>query len=408
MNRNSIDIRDKAFKKLRHLVNKWQHMKTLPPSLLTFEELVNLDVSHNSIVTVQNSVYNELIYHYMQSSVKDFYINNDHLVNLQVKTHEIATDNTDTHLPIIQTDFDFLTRLCMIDKYSLQWVSQHDSVDQCTSESYSTYSRAARCSHAQHKLKVNHKGFKFDYKILQSVNSIENISMANGRLLMIPISFFTNMYDLQNLDLHSNQLHNLSLWFPQTAQLQNLDVSDNKLMSMPLIMLKKSRQSPKSKSAGKKHDVYKDHISLNVSSNYLSALDPGAFCEYRHLKCLDVSYNWLTEFDSACGMHLGRLYLAGNSLQVLPRASFPDLKVLDISNNHINHNSLKWNNMHSLQNLRLDSNPLLELPKGSFQSLTDLQVLDLSNCSLVNVNDKSFKGLKNLTVLCLAITNWYN
>ena len=232
---------------------------------------------------------------------------------------------------------------------------------------------------------------------IMGVNSAENISLANSNFSRIPANFFEKMNHLQNLDLHNNQLHNLHLIFPTPAKLQNLDLSDNKLDSMPLIFQNKSTLNSE-----EGYGPYKDYSYLNVSRNELETLDPETFCGYHYLKMIDLSHNRLAKFDSSCDLNVKRLYLAGNFLQVLPRASFPYLKVLDLSCNHINQSSLKWENMTLLQHLRLDSNPLQELPQGSFQNLTDLRILNLSNCSLVYIHDESFKGLRMLAMLHLA------
>ncbi|XP_060092486.1 trophoblast glycoprotein [Heteronotia binoei] len=146
---------------------------------------------------------------------------------------------------------------------------------------------------------------------------------------------------------------------------------------------------------------------LSLSGNGLEWVGEDALAGLPSLKQVDLSYNLLSSFSTAAfgngSSSIEELDLS-NSLsntsnvtlitELLQPRAFPNLKHLDLSDNHLLHLPADmFSSLPSLQHLNLHNNSLVGLYNVDFSNLHQLQSLNLS--------DNAFKCLRNNTVFQL-------
>ncbi|KAJ8922047.1 hypothetical protein NQ315_008688 [Exocentrus adspersus] len=125
---------------------------------------------------------------------------------------------------------------------------------------------------------------------------------------------------------------------------------------------------------------------LNLSSNSLSGVKNLSRLE--HLQKLDISCNKLQEIHYDMLANLGllvSLQLQYNSIQVLHMGCFRDLK--------------------SLRELNLSHNSITDIELGAFTGLKMLMKLDVSYNSLTHLDENIFHNTRHLSVLNIAYNN---
>lgn len=233
-----------------------------------------------------------------------------------------------------------------------------------------------------------------------------------------------NLHSLQSLDLSNCNLQDRlsEEAFRNASKLRVLNLSGNPMFAADLTAV--LRHLPK---------LHK----LSLSNCSLRRL-PNAFDVFEHLEELDISYNPLSDafvsllnplesleyLDmSYCNLgyvanntfshmtHLKKLILSGNKLHTLEEGLFGHLTRLE---------SLELNNCDlktpvdpkvfgervytDIVELKLSGNPLTVPDEGPLfpKQLSNLEMLDLSNCNLSRLNENLFIRTKNLTQLDLS------
>jgi hypothetical protein len=150
-------------------------------------------------------------------------------------------------------------------------------------------------------------------------------------------------------------------------------------------------------------------INLNLYSNQLVCLDSTLFKHLINLQILDISWNQLTSFDPSLFKNLKslqRLYLSFNKLTTLDPSLFENLKSLSylyLDNIQLTIlNSSLFNGLTNLKYLDLKYNQLTSLESSLFNGLTSLQYLGLNNNKLMSLNSSLFNGLTSLKDLHLS------
>ncbi|XP_029374252.1 tsukushi [Echeneis naucrates] len=177
---------------------------------------------------------------------------------------------------------------------------------------------------------------------------------------------------------------------------------------------------------------YTTLVSLDISSNRITKINPNALSKLRYLETLDLSHNDLVSLSPSCfsGLPLAEVDLSHNSFQEFDMDVFAT-KVnggavsVDLSHNklvsvstishgkalHIQSLNLSANQLSRvptlaglpLRYLSLDSNPITRITEGAFAQLKDLVHLSISSLhELQEIEPYSFKGLQSLQVLDLS------
>lgn len=121
---------------------------------------------------------------------------------------------------------------------------------------------------------------------------------------------------------------------------------------------------------------------------------------------LDLSYNHITDIQPGAFSNLknlGKLYVKSNLLGKIKRGIFSDLpiEILSLSKNRIRLiEEHAFDNLKNLRHLQLDGNLLTEFQAESLMNLGHkLEILWLHNNSFEEINRNTFKGLDNLRLL---------
>lgn len=128
------------------------------------------------------------------------------------------------------------------------------------------------------------------------------------------------------------------------------------------------------------------HLSLDLSSNRLTAIDEPVFGELNGLKTLYLSNNSIRALNAGTFSGLAKLtklHAEHNNIGHIANGTFaglPDLATLHLSHNQLGHlNADTFRGLDSLRCLHLQRNSIGELPSGAFAGLRRLETLDLSH-----------------------------
>ena len=192
-------------------------------------------------------------------------------------------------------------------------------------------------------------------------------------LTSVPLQIHRNTVALDVGENCITQLQNVT--FARNTNLQSLSLESNRIShieSNTFTGLKKLR-------------------TLNLRNNEISYVVKGLFATNRKLEVLDLSQNTLH-------------YLPGDAVRYLF-----NLRVLNVSHNQISSAHLDHNFRFTthLQHLDLSHNNIPQIEDGSFSVTRDWasdqsHVLNLSNCNILFIQDRTFSDLTSLTGLSLS------
>ncbi|KHJ83772.1 leucine Rich repeat-containing domain protein, partial [Oesophagostomum dentatum] len=205
-----------------------------------------------------------------------------------------------------------------------------------------------------------------------ALDSLRSLTISSNLLTSLPPHALSQFPNLQHLDVSRNQISDIDhLAFPSLGmQLVSIDLSYNQLSILP-------------------HPVLPSLVYLDVSSNSLVTLDPAFFAGLPMLQHLKLSSNpqifarceekcWSDHLDeltalvdldlSNCALSralplshltsLKTLLLRGNQIvNVNAKDLPPNLRTLDLGENRL-HFTTNFSRLHSLRDLRVDTNPL--------------------------------------------------
>ncbi|XP_045191888.2 slit homolog 3 protein-like [Mercenaria mercenaria] len=259
--------------------------------------------------------------------------------------------------------------------------------------------------------------------------SITTLNMRSNKISTLPNKVFSGLNQLLHLDLTSCQIERTSpASFEGLDKLTILILNRNKLINVP-------KNLPTSL------------IYLYLDSNEITAIGDKSFINMAYLQELRIRYNKIQtlEEDSFLGLlQLNKLSLYNNFIATLPGKVFDPLVrliSLDLENNNLasiqnskgrfsSFGSLVYLNLAnnkmtyiqpdifqytlSMKYLHLENNLLGDLLSGDFggglfKGLVKLEELNLMNNRLVAIPDPSFQDLTSLVFLNLTnnkITGW--
>ncbi|XP_078078694.1 transforming growth factor beta activator LRRC32 [Mustelus asterias] len=144
---------------------------------------------------------------------------------------------------------------------------------------------------------------------------------------------------------------------------------------------------------------------LDLQSNHLAFIQPGAFASLSHLEVLNLADNLLDLSKHGLGRlpYLKRLELSGNSLYTGVIEDFlkeaPLLEELSLARNSITKLSdHTFQGSPSLKHINLQHNVIIEIESGAFRSLSNLSVLDLAMNSIPCISDFDLQQLQVLNL----------
>ncbi|EFA05244.1 leucine-rich repeat neuronal protein 1 [Tribolium castaneum] len=210
------------------------------------------------------------------------------------------------------------------------------------------------------------------------VSNLIELSLANNSIVSISSDVFSNLQNMQMLDLSYN---NIEILHPDAFNGQYLEGDWNPLRSLVKLYLAHNRIHSLDK------DIFEhaDRIELlSLSHNPLKILDQStaiAITSLVYLKNLDLSYTGLSSLPAAF-LHTPK-----------------KLIFLDLSGNQFTGIPDTLGDAHSLETLYFNNNPMVNLTnKNGFPVISTLKYLHLSSMpNLVNISKESLSNLVNLT-----------
>ncbi|XP_049300082.1 uncharacterized protein LOC125772422 [Anopheles funestus] len=210
--------------------------------------------------------------------------------------------------------------------------------------------------------------------MLYATPNIVKLSIANNKLKRIDDSTFKKCKALQYLTVSNNELTHIDLSLIPSLFRGNVSYNKLQTLSVPVavIMLDASHNLINTVMG----PINPELAILRLQDNNLT--DTAFLWHYSGLVDLHLSYNELKmiTFDHFSEMiHLERLYLANNRLEVLnlDPAPIPKLQILDVRHNYLLDVERNQNQFDSLTELYLDHNSIVTLklsPNNTIQNLT--------------------------------------
>ncbi|XP_072915763.1 leucine-rich repeat-containing G-protein coupled receptor 5-like isoform X1 [Hemitrygon akajei] len=251
-------------------------------------------------------------------------------------------------------------------------------------------------------------------KALSTLPCLQAMTLALNRITHIPDYAFRNLSSLVVLHLHNNQIHTLGKkCFDGLHSLETLDLNYNNLDEFPIAMKVLANLKELGFHSNKIQSIPEHAFSNNPSLTTIHFYDnPIQFVgrsAFQHLPELHIlSLNGateITEFPDLTGtINLESLTLTGARIKSIPSTAcqqLPNLQVLDLSYNRINHLP-SLNGCQKLQTLDLHHNKLNEIQQDTFRQLTALRSLDLSWNKIAFIHQEAFISLPSLIKLDLT------
>ncbi|XP_052765949.1 protein toll-like [Mya arenaria] len=200
---------------------------------------------------------------------------------------------------------------------------------------------------------------------------IFEIHLNDNKIRKLPQDAFTNLTNLQILDLGNNKLNSVpSSLFSGLTSLKRLNMSDNNIETLP-------------------EGIFQDLntvATLSMTNNLFKHLDPNLFSNCIKLENLEVSGNQLTDMKYIIvnSAHIRNVDLSHNFLKDIPKLLYYA-------------EGMCRNNISArLQTLNASFNKISHFPADCFRNLT---VLDLQHNLLTDMLD--FNGMETLQTLNL-------
>ncbi|KAK3942680.1 hypothetical protein QBC46DRAFT_256043 [Diplogelasinospora grovesii] len=225
-------------------------------------------------------------------------------------------------------------------------------------------------------------------EVISQLTSLRDLKLG-GNLLYGPLDpCFSNLENLEILDLHGNNISSLPSNFGNLSRLRILNISENPFETLPFDIL---ATLPLTELTARKNQLSGTLIqetvealptlqSLDVSSNQLSHLcsPTGKSVAMPALHYLCLSMNRLQALPDVSGWtSLLTLAADENSISAIPEgfASLEALKTVDFSSNEIRVVPSEIGRMENLTMLRLSGNPLREKKFSSIDTDEMKQIL---------------------------------
>lgn len=146
---------------------------------------------------------------------------------------------------------------------------------------------------------------------------------------------------------------------------------------------------------------------IDLANNNIRWLPNGLFVNLGFLQTINLAANKFIQFDGYQyfreSKNLKSLNLSHNELEDVSNLTFPSLESLDLSWNKLTTTNVQmFNHIHNLAHLSFNGNPISSIVTPIFSSLSNLQFLSLSHMpKLTYLSLVTFQGLDNLKHLQL-------
>uniref|UniRef100_A0A182J9B6 G-protein coupled receptors family 1 profile domain-containing protein n=1 Tax=Anopheles atroparvus TaxID=41427 RepID=A0A182J9B6_ANOAO len=295
---------------------------------------------------------------------------------LTLVTLDLSNNNI-TNLP--NKSFDTLPNL-------EELILSHNKLDQIYSEAFFGLANLK-------KIALQNCGLaSVPIEALKRVRTVISLQLDNNLIADMENVTFRGLHLLKSLRLEGNLLQRV----PTEAliglrSLEALDVDDNSLSSVPvglenLMMLQEISASGNRIRWISKGDFPKNLVSLELKSNPLVGIKPGALQNMPRLRKLDLASNRISSLHGAPFSSLGQLHdllLSNNEIESIPHDAFiglTRLQVLDLESNRVFFiHPDAFRPMKKLEDLNLGNNLFPQLPTVGLERLLHLKTFNNPN-----------------------------
>ncbi|XP_030381073.1 chaoptin [Scaptodrosophila lebanonensis] len=286
-------------------------------------------------------------------------------------------------------------------------------------------------------------------------NTLESLSIVNGKLTQLPSRALGSLKKLTALDFDYNEIVRIDDYsfyglrlsklnikgnsiqsIPQHGftgleeSIQEIDLSENGLRTFPMMALRKLGHLRILRLSNNKISTFYGDIQL-ATNNASAAAAAAAALQLPSLIFLDLSSNQFSEIVHDCFRafpQLKTLSFYSNQIELVQPEAFKSLKELmsldmshnriialdpkvfdkskrlqtvDLSHNHIHAIGGVFSNLPQLREVFLSENNILELPADAFTNSTNVDVIYLESNAIAHIDPNVFSTLLNLDHLYL-------
>ncbi|XP_063529124.1 protein artichoke-like [Cydia strobilella] len=239
--------------------------------------------------------------------------------------------------------------------------------------------------HNLRRLYMRRNGLRqIDPMTFGDLEKLEKLDLGENQIISVHPKSFTKLQYLKQVNLHGNTIENFDFMAVQdNAALSTLDFSKNRLKSISPNMVSKAL----------------DIEILNISSNNLVEL-PISLNMLPKLRLLDASYNHIKLFDGNAinNIHtLKEINMVNNKVIEIRSSSFEDLRELETI--HFDSNQIEIIhpkaiiNLPNLVSIHLSRNHIIDLPDRVFSNLPKLRIIELQGNRLQYISLRAFENL---------------
>ncbi|RVE49163.1 hypothetical protein evm_006170 [Chilo suppressalis] len=197
---------------------------------------------------------------------------------------------------------------------------------------------------------------------LSAMKNLAYLSLSRNSLTVAKLSNRYELAKLISLDLSYNTISEIDVEYESYTELQILNISNNYIVTIPDAIF----------------DNFPQLLTLDLSHNFIDVLGVATFEGLKKLSTLIISHNRLSEIKESL-------------------FRFSQLKILDLSNNRLEHiKSRDFDKLQGLTHLNLSDNSIATIENTVFNSMGSLQFLQLSNNSLQDLSKVNFSNAINL------------
>lgn len=239
----------------------------------------------------------------------------------------------------------------------------------------------------------------FSYNNISSVDflnkclfNLTELYLTNNNLTVLKADTFRNQTYLVKLDLSMNKIVIIEPYSLPLINLQYLNVSENPVTGVITANTYSPAKYIRFLDLCYFNITTIDSLSivdlpvlarLNISHNNIKFIDPNNFRGVGNMYSLDISYNFLSNFQ-------------------LNNITLSNIKALYLNNNRLTNITNTLNNMPSLLYLDLSNNFIVELISVPFSGLPNLKVIHLSHNKILAFNNPQTNSMSKLTELDLS------
>ncbi|CAK1546169.1 unnamed protein product [Leptosia nina] len=213
-------------------------------------------------------------------------------------------------------------------------------------------------------------------------DSLASLSIISGKLKRIPQESFSQLHNIETLDLQLNEINEIHANTFQNLKLNKINLKGNKIENI---------------SENAFHYLEETLTELDITENFLYIFPLKPLENLRKLSSLRLAWNKIESIPNNLNVTIERLYSLDLSSNVLTRIEknwlncVPNIKTLTVFSNQIKHiDDEAFYSLRNLETIDLSRNKLNNrinhIGKETFDNLIKMKILDLSYNEIISLD----------------------